>query len=1751
WTSMPLFTRRSKASAAGTPSSPTAANKKTMAAVPSRKERMSMAEAFAGDDSLTQLHAETQELLRLVKTPAPKKAARSVDKPVAKSLPRMTIEVLDDDDDSNEQNADKRAFMATTRPQGRPTSAGRPPSSAGASKDTFAFDVEENRVRRGADTFYPDTSPTKAGMGTQVHALTSERKRLVNIELSDVAVAQRHQHERNVYDIHDRVDTSAIKVLTLTPSTSPIQIQAHSRGFLCRKRLRDEHRKKDEELIRAQWHQVRDVERGETWYYNAHTGHSQWNPPPHFLESRDRVVTLPPPSELPTIGQAQGSISKGGVLPRLGVAANSSDLPPLSPTSASRPTSAGSASARSTSTGAQPQSRTPKRQSQSVSAASLPALHPDYVVSAANPWECDSVHGTDSDSLCSERIEDDEEVDVSDDPFARRRSMAHADEAPNQSESTANSQAPRRDDGDNGDWDVNDTLFLADGSRNSRLRDTIRNALQVSKFDSISSLIASNVVLRKKRSSKKRYQPGSPSEIAHNHLSANQRAGGGREVVLGRRDAPFMVAMLASEKDKEMAPSPTVKSGKSSSKRHLKMNLPPRIRDVTDPGFQDDSHQVGVEINSPVEHISAAEAVAESPDTKASVSPSKSKSVPVCFNCWSSSKGKHCENHRDPNDHRKVRSADSALMCANWELDQLRRKYRAEEIQEIFMKQNASLRYDKRLKAYVTVVECKHPIYRVVNQLSTSWNKTMRRKIHTRAWFRSFMEQLRAGRVPKADKSTPGLLKLKDTIQNNKWCTRYSDSVREFHPKAPVTSKNHSGQKQPILDVIMVHPAHPQLPNWVLKTDLCKPIELYRPHVYEVPPRRCVPMPTPSFLEDIPLPVPNIYIESDHVASWMERLCARIASASLNKALLQIQACSPPPGVTDARRTKHVMPVTVMFATFGRKPTKGNLAVGGLSAELLIHMLVTTYVPAQFGNFVVFDRRAIAPLLTKDHDAIYACLIIDPTTLAYVFRALEHALNVRRPPSIVLAARITALETEEEARINKRFPLNRPEQTGEEDPCGFRTFWLVDFFVVNDVVPNVEVRPNSSVLSPNITSMNPTSTTKVDRFYPFAVPTTKENTPVEYIHLLWIGQSSRNQPQLFTTLGAQQPGDFMKNSNPLGALGVCTSVIYRSWAYMQSSPFEEFVTDDGLAYWYDKRTCETFWSRPILPIEQHRGKDGDIDGVVCDGAGEHATLGVGAEEPRYSLQSVRKYMTKSIEAPEEREKRLKHVTASARKHDIVISLSDNDGAAPKKSNELERIRVPKLKFTRKSSAKTRTGATTAASNTVAGSPQKTHGHMHTHTAVDTAQSANVQTLDVNTQQIIQSITQALGNTLKAGNQSGQAVDMLQLGIGLGMGLGLRSQVPQQPSGRPQTTPKSSHRVSFRPGTLLEGEEGDEHDGGEDDEEEGENGESDMDDEASDTSSLTARSEMSVATSVDVSPSPDEVEMGADTGGVKRAGYGEKKPGYQTHPPPGEGRTWVKKPVDASADSQTAVPGLGGSVHQRVARLPQDFVEAVTATKTCKMQANYLPVVKNLNAPRSVGIVRPRKAYDEWIPIGFSPWNAGRAVFGMQFINNLMARPEIQDQLKAGALAAPGGDKGKRASVATIETKENVTQAVKEQQQLDTVISLTRHGKYDEVETMIQSPDWTISIDAKDAMGNTLLSVACQNNNKRIAKLCLRRGADINTQNLNGQTVLHYCHEYGFHDLMQYLMDKGARDDITNADGLTCYEGLSKEAVDAL
>lgn len=59
---------------------------------------------------------------------------------------------------------------------------------------------------------------------------------------------------------------------------------------------------------------------------------------------------------------------------------------------------------------------------------------------------------------------------------------------------------------------------------------------------------------------------------------------------------------------------------------------------------------------------------------------------------------------------------------------------------------------------------------------------------------------------------------------------------------------------------------------------------------------------------------------------------------------------SPVPGSDEIGRTKHPPALTIKFATFSRKPTPAMMAVGGLPAEMVVHMLVTTRMSPQYGK---------------------------------------------------------------------------------------------------------------------------------------------------------------------------------------------------------------------------------------------------------------------------------------------------------------------------------------------------------------------------------------------------------------------------------------------------------------------------------------------------------------------------------------------------------------------------------------------------------------------------------------------------------------------------------------------------------------------------------------------------------------------------------------------------------------------------------
>ena len=230
------------------------------------------------------------------------------------------------------------------------------------------------------------------------------------------------------------------------------------------------------------------------------------------------------------------------------------------------------------------------------------------------------------------------------------------------------------------------------------------------------------------------------------------------------------------------------------------------------------------------------------------------------------------------------------------------------------------------------------------------------------------------------------------------------------------------------------------------------------------------------------------------------------------------------------------------------------------------------------------------------------------------------------------------------------------------------------------------------------------------------------------------------------------------------------------------------------------------------------------------------------------------------------------------------------------------------------------------------------------------------------------------------------------------------------------------------------------------------------------------------------------------------------------------------------------------VKRSAVSLPEGFIASVFESHTVKQHVDYLPSTSNINVPREVGVVKPNAIASVWEKKGLDPWSDGKDPYSTCFVPSLNF--DEDDVAKK-----PEGEHVDEEGLSKMQLE--LKQKNKEEQDMKFIFSCARHGKFREIEEAFDQPDWTVDINQQDATGATLLQVAAQNGNKRIAKFCLRRGADLNKTNLAGNTPLHYCFAYGFETLGEYLMEKGADDSIMNADGLTCYEGLNLESVEQI
>lgn len=89
----------------------------------------------------------------------------------------------------------------------------------------------------------------------------------------------------------------------------------------------------------------------------------------------------------------------------------------------------------------------------------------------------------------------------------------------------------------------------------------------------------------------------------------------------------------------------------------------------------------------------------------------------------------------------------------------------------------------------------------------------------------------------------------------------------------------------------------------------------------------------------------------------------------------------------------------------------------------------------------------------------------------------------------------------------------------------------------------------------------------------------------------------------------------------------------------------------------------------------------------------------------------------------------------------------------------------------------------------------------------------------------------------------------------------------------------------------------------------------------------------------------------------------------------------------------------------------------------------------------------------------------------------------------------------------------------------------QNNRYKDAEELVMAHPELVKM--ADEHGNTLLTIASQNNRKRFVKLFLRHGADIDAQNAQGNSALHYCSAYNFNEVSDYLISKGANPAVRN------------------
>ena len=395
-----------------------------------------------------------------------------------------------------------------------------------------------------------------------------------------------------------------------------------------------------------------------------------------------------------------------------------------------------------------------------------------------------------------------------------------------------------------------DSLIAPDGYFKPQLRVTVQDALLETRFDSVSTVLADE-----------RWFEGDENLFATKAARAAALAAAGitdglvlgKETKIDHSRAPLVSTIVFNKKKSKAGKRLETTDASQCQQATITSTKDLTFKDVEHPGFVD---------------------------------PSAVDSSLLCFGCWSAGGNRKCVMHEDGG--IKLKTSQTMLLCRNWHLSVMQRRYRSEEMQEIFSKSEKTLRFDPKRKTFSTIVEQKHPVYRLVNRTVDSFNGRHFIFGRVKRWLRSAFHQIRAGKVRQRGKFGAEYVKSlraeMSSIAHSK-VVRYTIIQRGRLTIPPITGYSwpeRQGRAQYLFrHVDKTHGEEVDLIN-IYPTPV--PLKLYEPREYHAGLPRSIPMPKPSYSGDVAILPANHFISEFHSGAWFERLCGAVVRDCLSSA---------------------------------------------------------------------------------------------------------------------------------------------------------------------------------------------------------------------------------------------------------------------------------------------------------------------------------------------------------------------------------------------------------------------------------------------------------------------------------------------------------------------------------------------------------------------------------------------------------------------------------------------------------------------------------------------------------------------------------------------------------------------------------------------------------------------------------------------------------------------------------------------------